>query len=98
MLWVAPPELRTLPGCRFPQERAVDVPEWAKTLTLIVGLLGYSATVIATLIQGKIPDLGTLGIPAALILALAPPVRIGRSRAGSSGAARATAIESGESG
>jgi hypothetical protein len=44
----------------------------------MLGLLGWSATVIATLWQGKIPDLGTLGIPAALILALAPPIRIGR--------------------
>lgn len=57
------------------------MPNWARAVTLIVGLGGYSATVIATLWQGKIPDIGTLGIPAALILALAPPVRIGRRRA-----------------
>jgi hypothetical protein len=57
------------------------VPDWAKIVTLIIGLGGYSATVIATLWQGKIPDIGTLGIPAALILALAPPIRIGRRRA-----------------
>lgn len=57
------------------------MPDWAKIITLIVGLAGYSATVIATLAQGKIPDLGTLGIPAALILALAPPIRLGRGRA-----------------
>lgn len=54
------------------------MPDWAKILTLMLGLTGWSATVIATLWQGKIPDLGTLGIPAALILALAPPIRIGR--------------------
>lgn len=54
------------------------MPNWAKTATLIIGLTGYSATVIATLAQGKIPDLGTLGVPAALILALAPPIRFGR--------------------
>jgi hypothetical protein len=63
------------------------VPDWAKVVTLIIGLGGYSATVIATLLQGKIPDIGTLGIPAALILALAPPVRIGRRRAVRAGAA-----------
>jgi hypothetical protein len=57
------------------------VPPWAKALTLIVGLGGYSATVITMLVHGKIPDLGTLGIPAALIIALAPPLRIGRGRA-----------------
>jgi hypothetical protein len=64
------------------------VPNWAKVVTLVIGLGGYSATVIATLWQGKIPDIGTLGIPAALILALAPPVRIGRRRAVSAGARR----------
>lgn len=64
------------------------MPDWAKAVTLIIGLAGYSATVIATLFQGKIPDIGTLGIPAALILALAPPVRIGRRRAVGAGAAR----------
>jgi hypothetical protein len=71
------------------------VPNWAKVVTLIIGLGGYSATVIATLVQGKIPDIGTLGIPAALILALAPPVRIGRRRATSavSGRRGATAAE-----
>jgi hypothetical protein len=57
------------------------VPDWAKVVTLIIGLGGYSAAVIATLLQGKIPDVATLGIPAALILALAPPIRIGRNRA-----------------
>jgi len=57
------------------------VPPWAKALTLLVGLGGYTATVVAMLIHGKIPDIGTLGIPAALIIALAPPLKIGRSRA-----------------
>lgn len=64
------------------------MPNWAKVVTLIIGLGGYSATVVATLLQGGIPDIGTLGIPAALILALAPPVRIGRRRAVGSTAAR----------
>lgn len=64
------------------------MPNWAKVVTLIIGLGGYSATVIATLLQGKIPDIGTLGIPAALILALAPPVRIGRRRAVGTAAGR----------
>ena len=57
------------------------MPNWAKSVTLIIGLGGYSAAVIATLLQGKIPDVATLGIPAALILALAPPIRLGRNRA-----------------
>lgn len=67
------------------------MPNWAKVVTLIIGLGGYSATVIATLWQGKIPDIGTLGIPAALILALAPPVRIGRRRAVGTAARRGAA-------
>lgn len=57
------------------------MPNWAKIVTLVIGLGGYSAAVIATLLQGGIPDVATLGIPAALILALAPPVRLGRRRA-----------------
>lgn len=67
------------------------MPDWAKIFTLIVGLAGYSVTVAATLAQGKIPDLGTLGVPAALILALAPPIRLGRRGAqrGTDGAEQA---------
>jgi hypothetical protein len=57
------------------------VPEWTKVLTLIVGLAAWSATVIVTFVQGNIPDLGILGFPAGLILALAPPIRIGRNGA-----------------
>lgn len=57
------------------------MPDWLKTLALIVGLLGWLATVTATLMQGKLPDAATLGIPAALVIALAPPVTIGRGRA-----------------
>lgn len=64
------------------------MPNWAKVATLVIGLGGYSAAVIASLIQGKIPDVATLGIPAALILALAPPISIGRSRARTTAAAR----------
>jgi hypothetical protein len=50
-------------------------------LTLIIGLIGYSATVIVSLFKGQIPGVETLGIPAALVLALAPPITIGRNRA-----------------
>lgn len=56
------------------------MPPWAKTLALIVGLSGYSVTVVATIAHGKLPDFGTLGIPAALIVALAPPIKLGRGR------------------
>ncbi len=63
------------------------MPNWAKVATLIIGLGGYCAAVIATLLQGKIPDVATLGIPAALILALAPPITLGRGRAESGASA-----------
>lgn len=69
------------------------MPNWAKVVTLIIGLGGYSAAVVASLFQGKIPDVATLGIPAALILALAPPIRIGRNRAGSAAARRGAATD-----
>ncbi len=52
---------------------------WVRNLTMLVGLGGWSAVVIAYLVQGKLPDAYLLGVPAALVLALAPPV-IGRSR------------------
>lgn len=67
------------------------MPNWAKVVTLIIGLGGYSAAVIASLFQGKIPDVATLGIPAALILALAPPISIGRNRARTAAARRRAA-------
>lgn len=56
------------------------LPEWTKVLTLIVGLTVWSAVVVVTLVQGKLPDATTLGIPAALVLALAPPISLGRGR------------------
>lgn len=59
------------------------MPEWAKILTLIVGLLGWLATMLVTLSQGQLPDAVTLGVPAALWIALAPPITIGRGRGGS---------------
>lgn len=70
------------------------MPDWSKILTLVVGLLGYVATVVATLAQGKIPDIGTLGIPAALILALAPPISFRRPRTPRRRPARVTTDES----
>jgi hypothetical protein len=56
------------------------VPEWLKALFMIVGLGGWLATVVVTLYRGELPDATTLGIPAALVIALAPPVTIGRRR------------------
>lgn len=58
------------------------MPQWIKAVFMIVGLGGWIATVIVTLAQGKLPDATTLGIPAALVIALAPPFTIGRNRTG----------------
>lgn len=56
------------------------MPEWLKAVFLIVGLGGWLVTVLVTLYRGELPDATTLGVPAALVLALAPPVTLGRGR------------------
>lgn len=63
--------------------KGATVPEWLKAVFMIAGLGGWLATVIVTLYQGKLPDATTLGIPAALVIALAPPISIGRNRGNS---------------
>ncbi|WP_328382907.1 hypothetical protein OHQ88_10500 [Micromonospora zamorensis] len=50
---------------------------------MLVGLGGWSAVVIAYLVQDKLPDAILLGVPATLVLALSPPF-IGRSRSSNS--------------
>lgn len=55
------------------------MPEWLKALFMIVGLGGWLATVVVTLFRGELPDATILGIPAALVIALAPPITIGRA-------------------
>lgn len=57
------------------------MPDWLKTLTLIVGLSGWLATVIVSLIHGELPNAATLGIPSVLVIAVARSVTIGRKRA-----------------
>ncbi len=51
---------------------------WVRNLVMLVGLSGWSAVVIAYLAQGKLPDAALLGVPAFLVLALAPPKLPGR--------------------
>lgn len=51
------------------------MPAWLRNLTMIVGLIGWGATVAAYIAQGQLPDALVLGVPAGLILALAPPIR-----------------------
>jgi len=54
------------------------VPQWLKTLVMLVVLLAWLAVVTVTLLRGQLPDAAVLGIPAAVVIALAPPVAIGR--------------------
>lgn len=54
------------------------MPEWLKVLFVIIVLGGWLATVVATLMRGELPDATILGIPAALVIAVAPPFTIGR--------------------
>ncbi len=51
------------------------MPAWLRAVALLVGLAGWGATLAAYLIQGQLPDALILGVPAGMILALAPPLR-----------------------
>lgn len=53
--------------------------QWLRNLVMLVGLGAWLAVVIVTLIRGGLPDALMLGVPAGLVLALAPPA-VGRSR------------------
>ena len=55
------------------------MPQWLRNLVMLVGLGAWLAVVIVTLVKGQLPDALMLGVPAGLVLALAPPA-IGRSR------------------
>lgn len=46
---------------------------WLRNLVMLVGLGTWVGVVIAYLAQGKLPDAALLGVPAFLVLALAPP-------------------------
>lgn len=55
------------------------MPQWLRNLVMIVGLGAWLAVVIVTLVRGGLPDALMLGVPAGLVLALAPP-SLGRGR------------------
>lgn len=58
------------------------MPQWLRNLVMITGLGAWLAVVIVTLVRGQLPDALMLGVPAGLVLALAPP-SLGRSSRGS---------------
>lgn len=72
------------------------MPQWSKTLTLIIVLTAYVATVVTTIARGELPDATLLGVPIAAIVALAPPVTIGRNRAGTDGTPASPATDEGD--
>jgi hypothetical protein len=55
------------------------VPQWLRNLVMLVGLGAWLAVVIVSLLSGELPDAVLLGVPAGLVLALAPPA-FGRGR------------------
>jgi hypothetical protein len=59
------------------------MPAWLRNLVMLVGLGGWLAVVIVSLLRGQAVDALLLGVPAGLVLALAPPA-IGRSGGGES--------------
>lgn len=56
------------------------MPQWLRNLVMLVVLTGWLAVVAVSLAKGQLPDAAVLGVPAAVVLALAPPA-IGRRRA-----------------
>lgn len=55
----------------------MPLPQWLRNLVMLVGLGAWLSVVIVTLLKGQLPDALMLGVPATLVLALAPP-SIGR--------------------
>lgn len=55
------------------------MPQWLRNLVMIVGLGAWLAVVIVSMLRGQLPDAVLLGVPAGLVLALAPPT-FGRNR------------------
>lgn len=62
----------------------MPLPQWLRNLVMLVGLGAWLSVVIVSLVQGQLPDALMLGVPATLVLALAPP-SIGRRGGGGSG-------------
>ncbi len=54
------------------------MPQWLRNLVMLVVLVAWLVVVGFTLHQGKLPDATVLGIPAAVVIALAPPISIRR--------------------
>jgi hypothetical protein len=49
------------------------MPQWLRNLTMLVVIAAWLAVVAVSLLRGELPGAPVLGIPAALVIALAPP-------------------------
>ena len=49
------------------------MPAWLRNFVMLTGLGAWLAVVIVSLVRGELPDALLLGVPAGLVLALAPP-------------------------
>lgn len=48
------------------------MPGWIRNLVMIVALGGWTATIVAVLLQGGVPDAVLLGVPGGLYIAIGP--------------------------
>lgn len=71
------------------------MPQWLKNCVMLVVLLTWLTVVAVTLYQGKLPDAPVLGIPAAVVLALAPPGALTLRRTGNRSQGKSPDEESG---
>jgi len=56
------------------------MPSWLRNLTMLVVLTAWLAVIAVSLLRGELPSAPVLGIPAALVIALAPPGIVNRRR------------------
>lgn len=57
------------------------LPQWARVLVLLIGMVGWIGIVVVSLLLEQIPSAMVVGFPAALWLALAGGSTIGRTGA-----------------
>lgn len=56
------------------------MPQWLKNLVMLVVLIAWLSVVGFSLYKGELPNAAVLGIPAAVVVALAPPIAAKRGR------------------
>jgi hypothetical protein len=69
------------------------MPGWVRPVFVTVTLTVWAVSVFVMLWRNTMPDATFMGIPAAVFIAAAPPVTIGRNRSGDGGQAGAATTE-----